>query len=48
MLFDGLKLHFIVDPVAGVSVNLLPLFLARREMTFEVAAAAAFGSAGLI
>jgi hypothetical protein len=40
-----MKLHFIVDPATGVSVNLLPLFLPRSEMTFDVAAA--LGSAAL-
>jgi hypothetical protein len=44
--FDGMKVHFIVDPDTGVSVNLLPLFLPRSEITFEVAAA--LGSAALI
>lgn len=46
MFFDGLKLHFIVDPVAGVSVSLLPLFLPRNEMTFAPANEA-FASAGV-
>jgi hypothetical protein len=44
--FDGIKLHFIVAPDTGVSVSLLPLFLPRNEMTFDVAAA--LGSAALI
>jgi hypothetical protein len=44
--FDGIKLHFVVAPDTGVSVNLLPLFFPRSEMTLDVAAA--LGSAALI
>jgi hypothetical protein len=46
MFFDVLKLHFMFDPVTGVSVSLLPLFLPRSEITFAEAAGA-FASAGL-
>lgn len=45
--FDGLKVHFIVDPETGINVSLLPLFLARSEMTFAPAAGMP-GSVGLI
>ena len=47
MFFDVVKLHFMFDPVTGVNVSLLPLFLPRSEITFALAAEA-LGSAGLI
>lgn len=47
MFFDVLKLHFMFDPVTGVSVSLLPLFLPRSDITFAEAAGE-FASAGLI
>ena len=46
MFLEGVKVHFIVDPDTGVNVSLLPLFLARNEMTFAPVAGA-LGSAGL-
>ena len=46
MFFELVKLHFMFDPVTGVSVSLLPLFLPRSEITFAPAAGV-FASAGL-
>ena len=47
IVFAVVKLHFMFDPVTGVSVSLLPLFLPRSEITFAPAAEA-LASAGLI
>jgi hypothetical protein len=46
MFFEVVKLHFMFDPLTGVNVSLLPLFLPRSEITFAPAAGAV-ASAGL-